>query len=201
MHARMFTSSTPAPVRRRTYPSRSRPRRHPWHRTPQYAPFTGFPRSPPPRKPRRMPLTSNFWTDLAPISQGPGSSPAASRSKARAAVRPGRTTDARAPKPTRRPFTLYRSKRLTVGRGSPPGTFLGLSAVSTGMTVKQPKVHLRRSVHDSHSSRQVTKPPGLFRWNGVRAERASISSGSPLGLFEEQSRRRLNSDPLTADQK
>lgn len=43
------------------------------------------------------------------------------------------------------------------------GTFLGLPAASTGMTVKQPKDHLRRSAARSHPSRQVTDPTGLFR--------------------------------------
>lgn len=44
-----------------------------------------------------------------------------------------------------------------------PGTSLGLPAASTGMSVKQPKDHLRGSAPRSHPSRQVTAPPGLSR--------------------------------------
>lgn len=65
--------------------------------------------------------------------------------------------------PTPQALTLYRAERVAIGQWEPPGTFLGLPAASTGMTVKQPKGHHRRPAPHSHPSQQVTGPPGLFR--------------------------------------
>ncbi len=48
-------------------------------------------------------------------------------------------------------------------RWESPGTFLGLPALSSGTSVKQPKGHSRSSVTTRHSSRQGTAFAGLFR--------------------------------------